>query len=152
MWSSPEPVEGRQMPGRWIGFRILINFGSKVGLQPSMTPPSIANTIWAVQASNETYINPPSGKELTIKEANKRTADEFTKWSSMKPEEFIRARYLGAHNLTEDDLKAMSTDERAAIEKEIAEQIKRELADIEGDGDGTTDPKPTQVSNTYSAG
>ena len=123
---------------------------SGAGLQPSTTPPSIANTMWAVQAGNETYINQPSSEEATIKESNKRLAGEFTKWSSMTPEEFIRARYLAAHNLTEDDLKAMSTDDRAAIEKEIAEQIKRELAGIEGGGDGTAETATAQASNTKS--
>ncbi len=124
---------------------------SGAGLQPSTTPPSIANTMWAVQASNETYINPPSEEEVKAKAAKSSLVDEFTKWSSMTPEEFIRARYLAAHNLTEDDLKAMSSDDRAAIEKEIAEQIKRELAGIEGGGDGTTDPTTVQASNTHSA-
>ncbi|WP_223216510.1 hypothetical protein [Rhizobium mesosinicum] len=125
---------------------------SGAGLQPSTTPPSIANTMWAVQAGNETYINPPSGEEATIKEANKRAADEFSKWSSMTPEEFIRARYLAAHNLTEDDLNAMSADERAAIEKEIAEQIKRELAGIEDGGDGNKKPAAAQSTSTQAAG
>lgn len=120
---------------------------SGAGLQPSTTPPSIANTMWAVQAGNETYINPPSNEEATIKEANKRVAAEFSKWSSMTPEEFIRARYLAAHNLTEDDLNSMSTDDRAAIEKEIAEQIKRELAGIEGGGDRAEKTSASGQSN-----
>jgi len=115
---------------------------SGAGLQPSTTPPSIANTMWAVQASSEIYINPPSDAEMEAKAAKSSLVDEFTKWSSMTPEEFIRARYLAAHNLTEDDLKAMPADERAAIEKEIAEQIKRELAGIENDGTKTTDEVP----------
>ncbi|MBB3659682.1 hypothetical protein FHX15_004948 [Rhizobium sp. BK650] len=125
---------------------------SGAGLQPSTTPPSIANTMWAVQAGNEAYINPPSNKEATIKEANKRVAAEFSKWSSMTPEEFIRARYLAAHNLTEDDLKAMSPDDRAAVEKEIAEQIKRELAGVEDSGDGNKGSAAAQSAGTQAAG
>lgn len=121
------------------------------GLQPSTTPPSIANTMWAVQAGNKTYINKPSDAEMEAKAAKSSLVDEFTKWGSMTPEEFIRARYLAAHNLTEDDLKAMPADERAAIEKEIAEQIKRELAGIEGGGDGTGETATAQAADTKSA-
>lgn len=124
---------------------------SGAGLQPSTTPPSIANTMWAVQAGNETYINQPSEDEMKAKAAKSSVVDEFTKWSSMTPEEFIRARYLAAHNLTEDDLKAMPADQREAIEKEIAEQIKRELTGIEGGKDDSTQVSTAQAGNTQSS-
>lgn len=125
---------------------------SGIGPQPSNIPLSIADTVWALQAGTETYINPPSGKDLDIKEANKKAAEEFTQWSKMSPEQFVRASYLGAHNLTEDDLKAMSPEERAAIEKEIAEQIKRQLTDVDATGDGTTKPTAPEGSNAQSSG
>ncbi|WP_245441462.1 hypothetical protein [Rhizobium vallis] len=51
----------------------------------------------------------------------------------------IRARYLEQHDLTEAALAAMPADQRAAIEKEIADQIKREMAGIEDDETKTTD-------------
>lgn len=121
---------------------------SGAGLQPSTTPPSIANTMWAVQAGNETYINPPSDAEMEAKAARKSLVDEFSEWSNMDPAEFIRARYLEAHGLTEDDLKAMPADQREAIEKEIAEQIKRELAGIEDGGDGNKEPAAAQSTST----
>ncbi|MBB3563346.1 hypothetical protein FHX06_004690 [Rhizobium sp. BK512] len=114
---------------------------SGAGLQPSATPPSIANTMWAVQAGNETYIN-PSDAEMEAKAAHRSLVDEFTDWSNMDPAEFIRARYLESRGLTEDDLKAMPADQREAIEKEIAEQIKRELTGIEDNGTATTDDVP----------
>lgn len=117
---------------------------SGAGLQPSTTPPSIANTMWAVQAGNETYIDPPSDAETEAKAAHKRLVDEFSDWSNMDPAEFIRARYLESHGLTEDDLKAMPADEREAIEKEIAEQIKRELAGIEDSGSDSEQSSTTQ--------
>lgn len=120
---------------------------SGAGLQPSTTPPSIANTMWAVQAGDETYINPPSEAEAAAKAAHSSLVDQFSEWSNMDPAEFIRARYLEAHGLTEDDLKAMPADQREAIEKEIAEQIKRELAGIEGGGDGAEKPSAIGQSN-----
>ncbi|MBB3592075.1 hypothetical protein FHX08_002419 [Rhizobium sp. BK529] len=120
---------------------------SGAGLQPSTTPPSIANTMWAVQAGNETYINQPSEDEMATKAAHSSLVDEFSDWSNMDPAEFIRARYLEAHGLTEDDLKAMPADQREAIEKEIAEQIKRELAGIEGGGDGAEQPSTSGQSS-----
>ncbi|MGR9169149.1 hypothetical protein [Rhizobium sp. KDH_Rht_773_N] len=118
---------------------------SGAGLQPSTTPPSIANTMWAVQAGNETYINPPSDAEREAKAAHESLVDQFSEWSNMDPAEFIRARYLKAHGLTEDDLKAMPADQREAIEKEIAEQIKRELAGIEDGADASEEPAAAQA-------
>lgn len=126
------------------------------GLQPSTTPPSIANTVWALQAGGETYINQPSEEEAAAKAAHNSLVDQFSEWSDMDPAEFIRARYLESHGLTEDDLKAMPADQREAIEKEIAEQIKRELAGIEDKGNGdeqstTTQSAPAQSTNETAA-
>ncbi|MGR9448590.1 hypothetical protein [Rhizobium leguminosarum] len=109
------------------------------GLEPSSTPPSIANTMWALQRSEGPYINPPSDDEVAASAAHDALVDEFSKWGNMTPAEYIRARYLEQHDLTEADLAAMPADQRAAIEKEIAEQIKREMAGIEDDGTETAD-------------
>ncbi|MGO6996995.1 hypothetical protein [Rhizobium leguminosarum] len=109
------------------------------GLEPSSTPPSIANTMWALQSSEGPYINPPSDEEVAASAAYDSLVDEFSKWGNMTPAEYIRARYLEQHDLTEADLAAMPADQRAAIEKEIAEQIKREMAGIEDDGSETAD-------------
>ncbi|MGO4136626.1 hypothetical protein ACEQ6A_18985 [Rhizobium brockwellii] len=109
------------------------------GLEPSSTPPSIANTMWALQSSEGPYINPPSDDEAAASAAHDFLVDEFSKWGNMTPAEYIRARYLEQHDLTEDDLAAMPADQRAVIEKEIAEQIKREMAGIEDDGTETAD-------------
>ncbi|MGO7531196.1 hypothetical protein [Rhizobium leguminosarum] len=109
------------------------------GLEPSSTPPSIANTMWALQSSEGPYINPPSDEEVAASAAYDSLVDEFSKWGNMTPAEYIRARYLEQHDLTGADLAAMPADQRAAIEKEIAEQIKREMAGIEDDGSETAD-------------
>jgi len=52
---------------------------------------------------------------------------EFLAFSQMSFADFVRMRYLEKHGLTEDDLKSMPSDQREAIQKEIAEDIKREL-------------------------
>ena len=111
-------------------------------LEPRSTPPSIANTIWALQSSEAPYINPPSEEEAAAKAAHDSLVDEFSKWGNMTPAEYIRARYLEQHDLTEADLAAMPADQRAAIEKEIAEQIKREMAGVEDDGTKTAEDVP----------
>jgi len=52
---------------------------------------------------------------------------EFLAFSQMSFADFVRMRYLEKHGLSEDDLKSMPSDQREAIQKEIAEDIKREL-------------------------
>ncbi|MBY3216250.1 hypothetical protein HFO21_18125 [Rhizobium laguerreae] len=112
------------------------------GLEPSSTPPSIANTMWALQSAEGPYINPPSEEEVAARAVHNSLVDEFSKWGNMTPAEYIRARYLEQHDLSEADLAAMPADQRAAIEKEIADQIKREMAGIEDDGTETADDVP----------
>ena len=51
----------------------------------------------------------------------------FLKYQKMTMAEKIRASYLAAHKLTEDDLKNMQPEERAKIEKEIAQSIKDKI-------------------------
>lgn len=58
---------------------------------------------------------------------------EFVALGKMDLGDFIRMRYLERHSLTEDSLKALPDDEREAIQKEIAEEIKRELAGVDGE-------------------
>ncbi|MBB3135727.1 hypothetical protein FHS26_003473 [Rhizobium pisi] len=113
--------------------------GAAPGLEPSTTPPSIANTIWTLQSTEGPYINPPSDKEAAASAAHDSLVDEFSKWGNMTPAEYIRARYLDQHDLTEAGLAAMPADQRAAIEKEIADQIKREMAGIDDDGTETAE-------------
>jgi len=55
------------------------------------------------------------------------TADEFMKWSKMSRSEKIRAQILESKNLTEEDLLNMDADQRAAIEAEIKDAIKRDF-------------------------
>ncbi len=55
--------------------------------------------------------------------------DEFLKWAKMNPVERLRAQYLKDHNLTEEKLAAMPTEERQKIEDDIKKQIEKMLND-----------------------
>lgn len=108
---------------------------SGAGLEPMTTPPSISSTMWALQSAGDTTI----GDDDETKSANDALAAEWSKWANMTPGEKIRAQYLEAKGLTEEDLAAMPADEREAIEKEIAELIKQQLAGIDDDGSKTAE-------------
>lgn len=51
----------------------------------------------------------------------------FLTESKKTPAERIRDDWLARHKLTEEDLKSMPSDKREAVEKEIAEELKRKL-------------------------
>jgi hypothetical protein len=59
--------------------------------------------------------------------ANDDLADEFSSLTKMTPAACLQAQYLKDHNLTEDDFKKLSPDAQKAIDKEIAEELKRQL-------------------------
>ncbi len=54
-------------------------------------------------------------------------AATFMKYQNMTMAEKIRASYLAAHKLTEEDLQKMTPEERTKIEKEIAQSIKDKI-------------------------
>lgn len=60
--------------------------------------------------------------------ANDAVEKEFLDYAKMPPAEKIRYAYLRAHNLSEDDLKAMSAEQRESIETAIREEIRRAVA------------------------
>lgn len=78
-----------------------------------------------------------------LKEADKKTpatitasvtkpttaAEKFMKYQEMTAAEKFRASYLAEKGLTEDDLKAMSAEDRAKIEEEIAAKIREKVAE-----------------------
>ncbi|WP_146148824.1 hypothetical protein [Pseudaminobacter soli (ex Li et al. 2025)] len=52
---------------------------------------------------------------------------DFMKWAKMNPIERLRASILESKGLDESSLKALPSEERAAIEKEIRETIKEKF-------------------------
>ncbi|SMH59362.1 hypothetical protein [Azospirillum agricola] len=55
-------------------------------------------------------------------------ADAFIKEAQKTPAQRIREELLARHKVSEEDLAAMDPEKRSAIEKEIAEELKRRLA------------------------
>lgn len=56
-------------------------------------------------------------------------ADKFMKYQDMTMAEKIRASYLAEKHLTEEDVAAMSPEDRLKLEEEIAQRIREKLAE-----------------------
>ncbi|WP_283195013.1 hypothetical protein [Rhizobium sp. AN80A] len=94
-------------------------------LAPSTTPPSISNTMWALQATDESQTM--SGTEEPGKARRDAVIKEFRDLADMSLAERIRQQMLDSMGLTEGDVAAMSTDDRMAFEKQVAEEVRRQL-------------------------
>ncbi len=97
---------------------------SGASLQPSSTPTSISSTMWALQASGTVTMD---GTEDPAKTRHDAVVSEFTELANQTPAERIRDQILQRLGLTEDDLKAMPPEQREAVEKQIADELKRQL-------------------------
>ncbi|WP_245312348.1 hypothetical protein [Rhizobium sp. R693] len=64
---------------------------------------------------------------------------EFTDLANQTPAERMRSQILERLGLTEDDLKAMPPKEREAIEKQIADELKRQLTGDDGKDEPSAD-------------
>jgi hypothetical protein len=70
-----------------------------------------------------------SGASTSGAAASKTSAaDAFLAEAKKTPAQRIRDDWLARHKMSEDDLKAMDSKKREAVEKEIAEEIKRTLS------------------------
>jgi hypothetical protein len=76
----------------------------------------------AIGAGN-TNANVSSATTGTDSEATKTFLDYMKKSAA----QHLRDAWLKSHNLTEEKLAAMSPTERAAVEKQIAEDIKKQM-------------------------
>ncbi|KQV32554.1 hypothetical protein ASC97_03010 [Rhizobium sp. Root1203] len=103
---------------------------SGAALEPSTTPPSISGTMWALQSSSLSV----NGGDDSAKARYNAIVSEFTDLANMTPAERIRAQILERLGLTEDDLKGMAKEERQAIEKQIADEIKKQLTGVDDKG------------------
>ncbi|WP_431321771.1 hypothetical protein [Rhizobium sp. YTU87027] len=102
---------------------------SGAALQPSSTPTSISSTMWALQSSGTATMD---GTEDPSKARHDAVISEFTDLADQPPAERMRSQILERLGLTEDDLKAMPPEEREAIEKQIADELKRQLTGDDG--------------------
>lgn len=82
----------------------------------------LADALWSMesqgveldQSADDTWLGEPPSTSVE---------DEFTELSKKTYAERIREQYLEEHGLTEEDLKAMSPEDREAVETEIREAI-----------------------------
>ncbi|RDJ14376.1 hypothetical protein [Rhizobium grahamii] len=93
-------------------------------LQPSSTPTSISSTMWALQASATVTMD---GAEDPAKARRDAVVSEFTDLANKTPAERIRDSILKSLGITEDELASMPPEQREAIEKQIADELKRQL-------------------------
>jgi hypothetical protein len=92
-------------------------------------PPSIPDELVGAQIAVDATIADETDSEMLAKSRHNSLVAELSKFASMSPAEMMRSKYLAAHGLTEESLRGMSSDDRAAIEKDIADSIKQSLAD-----------------------
>jgi len=78
-------------------------------------------------ASNLTENKTPTSTTESFK-SEMTAVDKFLKYQEMTQAEKIRASYLAKHGITEEELAAMSPEERQKVEQEILEDIKRQIA------------------------
>ncbi len=106
---------------------------SGASLAPSTTPTPISSTMWALQATDESQTM--SGVEDEAKARHDAVVSEFSDLANMTLAERIRKQVLDSLGMTEDSLKGMSMDDRAAIEKQIADEVKRQLTGNDDKGE-----------------
>lgn len=91
--------------------------------------PALSQALWDL-GSQQSGDDENAGGTVTASSftPNERDAllDELSEWASMTLGEKIRAQFLEDRGLTEDDVAAMSTEEREALEAEIREAILRQ--------------------------
>jgi hypothetical protein len=104
------------------------------GMAPSYTAPSISSVMWSMQSAPDTTIKEESQADIEAKQKHDALLKEFHDYADMTPAEKIRKSILDQMGLSEDSLKGMDPDARAAIEKQIADAIKQQLTGIDDDG------------------
>ncbi|KQV63778.1 hypothetical protein [Rhizobium sp. Root1220] len=114
---------------------------SGAGLQSSTTPPSISSTMWALQSGASTKMDGSSDDAANAD--HDALVSEFSDMVNMTPAEWIRAKILEKMGRSEDELKSMAPEERQAIEKQIADEIKRQVTGGDDKDTSATDDIPT---------
>lgn len=97
---------------------------------PTIAPPStssaLSNALWATATRED-----PGTASITDQEgaapSGNSVSDEFLKRSKMSLAEQIRAQILESLGLSEEDLKAMDTEQRKAVEDEIRRAVERAM-------------------------
>ena len=125
------------------------------GMAPSYTAPSISSVMWSMQTASDTTIAQETDADVEAKQKHDALLQEFQDYANMTPAEKIRKSILDQMGLSEESLKGMDPDARAAIEKQIADEIKKQLTGIDDDGKGsqaTADVPQTASDNQTTSG
>jgi hypothetical protein len=107
--------------------------------------------MWSMQTGGDTTIKEETQADIDAKARHDSLVSELHDYASMSPAEQIRKRVLDQLGLDEDSLKGMDPDARAAVEKQIADAIKRELAGVEGGSDKPSASDLPQTANDTEA-
>jgi hypothetical protein len=93
-----------------------------VGVEAGTSAKGLSSNLWLLQT--DVYYSKEAEETAARKDALKA---EFRELNSQSPAERIREDYLESHGMTEEDLAALSDEERQAIEDEIQQLIKQQL-------------------------
>lgn len=93
---------------------------------PSILASLAASTLSKVNALTATKPTESSSDPLAAAPA-KSAKDEFLDYAKMTPAQKMRAAMLGKLNVTEEQLKAMTPEERKKIEDKIKDMIKQQV-------------------------
>jgi hypothetical protein len=92
---------------------------SSVGAAGFFYQPPVSNAVAQAQAAAEKSASASPGGEQAVQ--------DFQAYMKESPAQHMVDAWLKAHGLTEQDLAKMSPDQRAAIEKEMAADIKTQI-------------------------
>jgi hypothetical protein len=92
---------------------------------------SIMASIGASALAKVNALTAPKATDTTsgggVTAADKSAKDEFLDYAKMTPAEKMRAAMLGKLGVTEEQLKAMSPEERKKVEDKIKDMIKQQV-------------------------
>lgn len=93
---------------------------------PSILASLAASTLSKINAA--TAIKPAAASSDPLAATPAKTAkDEFLDYAKMTPAQKMRAAMLGKLNVTEEQLKAMTPEERKKVEDKIKDMIKQQV-------------------------
>ncbi|MCV3735645.1 hypothetical protein OCK02_05455 (plasmid) [Rhizobium sp. TRM96647] len=98
---------------------------------PSLGTSGLASSLWTLKASEDSPLPSPR--------------DEFLEWADMDPTERLRAQILQSMGISEDDLEAMSPEERAAVEADIRKAIEEKIGMAEDPTEAADDVAGTDL-------
>jgi hypothetical protein len=94
---------------------------------PSLLASLAATTLSKINAATAAKPTDTASSDPLAATPAKSAKDEFMDYAKLTPAQKMRAAMLARMGLTEDDVKAMSAEERQKIEDQIKKQIKEQV-------------------------